>query len=108
MAKHLLGDVGVGATFVPAPALINPGLGPLFNNNSCISCHQRDGRGRPPLEGEQLNTMLFTTERLDNFVGAHEVLDLNRYKIINNPVKIKKLIRQNKIATPFVFFSNKN
>ena len=59
IAKHLLGDAGVGATFVPAPALINPGLGPLFNNNSCISCHQRDGRGRPPLEGEELNTMLF-------------------------------------------------
>ena len=56
----------------------------------------------------QLNNMLFTTERLDNFVAAHEVLDLNRYKIINNPVEIKKLIRQKKLTKPFVFFSNKN
>lgn len=56
----------------------------------------------------QLNNMLFTTERLDNFVGAHEVLDLNRYKIINNPVEIKKLIRQKKLTKPFVFFYNKN
>lgn len=56
----------------------------------------------------QLNTMLFTTERLDNFVGAHEVLDLNKYKIIKNAVEIKKLIRQKKLSKPFVFFSNKN
>ncbi len=56
----------------------------------------------------QLNELLFTTERLDNFVSAHEVLDLNRYKIINNSVAIKKMIRQNKLSKPFVFFSNKN
>ena len=56
----------------------------------------------------QLNNMLFTTERLDNFVVAHEILDLNRYKIINNPVEIKKMIRQKKLTKPFVFFNNKN
>ena len=56
----------------------------------------------------QLNNMLFTTERLDNFVGAHEILDLNRYKIIDNPVEIKKMIRQKKLTKPFVFFNNKN
>jgi hypothetical protein len=52
--------------------------------------------------------MLFTTERLDNFVGAHEILDLNRYKIISNPVEIKKMLRQKKLTKPFVFFNNKN
>ncbi|MFN0081480.1 MAG: hypothetical protein ACKVOM_03095 [Ferruginibacter sp.] len=56
----------------------------------------------------QLNNLLFTTERLDNFVGAHEILDLNRYKIISNPVEIKKLIRQKKLSKPFIFFNNKN
>ena len=56
----------------------------------------------------QLNNMLFTTERLDNFVGAHEVLDLNRYKIIRNPIEIKKMLRQKKLIKPFVFFNNKN
>ena len=56
----------------------------------------------------QLNNMLFTTERLDNFVCAHEILDLNRYKIISNPVEIKKMIRQKKLTKPFVFFNNKN
>lgn len=56
----------------------------------------------------QLNTMLFTAERLDNYVNAHEVLDLNRYKVINNSVEIKKMIRQKKLSKPFIFFSNKN
>lgn len=56
----------------------------------------------------QLNKLLFTAERLDNFVNAHEVLDINRYKIINDSVLIKKMIRQGKYNKPFVFFSNKN
>lgn len=56
----------------------------------------------------QLNKILFTAERLDNFVSAHEILDINRYKIINNPVAIKKMIRQKKYNNPFIFFSNKN
>jgi hypothetical protein len=56
----------------------------------------------------QLNNLLFTTERLDNFVGAHEILDLNRYKVISNPIEIKKLIRQKKLSKPFIFFNNKN
>ncbi|MFC1665542.1 di-heme oxidoredictase family protein [Pseudomonadota bacterium] len=29
------------------------GLGPLFNTNSCQSCHIRDGRGRPPESSEE-------------------------------------------------------
>jgi hypothetical protein len=55
-----------------------------------------------------LNEILFTTERLDNFVMAHEIIDLNRYKVITNSVEIKKFIRQGKLSKPFVFFSNKN
>ncbi len=56
----------------------------------------------------QLHQILFTTERLDNFVKAHEVLDLNKYKIVKNPIDIKKLLRQKKLQKPFVFFNNKN
>ena len=46
--KHLDGDVEFEAVFVTAPAVVNPGLGPIYNNVSCINCHSRDGRGRPP------------------------------------------------------------
>ena len=56
--KHLFGDLQFEQSFVKAPAQINPGLGPLFNNNSCVNCHIADGRGRPPAPGGQLESML--------------------------------------------------
>ena len=57
--KHLEGDVEFEAVFVTAPAVVNPGLGPIYNNVSCINCHSRDGRGRPPGANEGLVSLLF-------------------------------------------------
>lgn len=57
--RHLKGDVEFEAVFVTAPAVVNPGLGPLYNNVSCINCHTRDGRGRPPEVDEKFVSMLF-------------------------------------------------
>jgi len=54
---HLAGDAEFEQTFVTAPATINPGLGPIFNNTSCEACHPKDGRGAPPEEGGKLDTM---------------------------------------------------
>ncbi len=45
--RHLEGDVAFDATFVAAPAEVNPGLGPLFVNNACSVCHIKNGRGLP-------------------------------------------------------------
>jgi len=47
LARHLKGDAEFEAKFVTPPAEINAGLGPHFNNVSCINCHLGDGRGRP-------------------------------------------------------------
>ena len=58
LEKHLAGDAEFEQVFVTPPATVNPGLGPTYNNVSCISCHPRDGRGRPPLPGEPLGSML--------------------------------------------------
>jgi CxxC motif-containing protein (DUF1111 family) len=44
---HGLGDGAFEKTFVSAPAPVNSGLGPVFNNVSCISCHHNDGKGTP-------------------------------------------------------------
>lgn len=44
LADHLDGDVDFESVFVTAPASINQGLGTIFNNSSCVSCHPRDGR----------------------------------------------------------------
>ena len=59
LAKHLEGDVEFEAVFITVPAEVNPGLGPVYNNISCINCHTRDGRGRAPTSGEKLTSMLF-------------------------------------------------
>lgn len=44
---HAMGDGTFEARFVTAPAPVNPGLGPVFNNNSCAGCHLKNGRGLP-------------------------------------------------------------
>jgi CxxC motif-containing protein (DUF1111 family) len=41
---HMDGDFEFNRAFVSAPAQINGGIGPIFNNTSCVSCHPRDGR----------------------------------------------------------------
>ena len=40
-AAFIKGDIGFGRQFSPSE-----GLGPIFNNVSCASCHSGDGRGR--------------------------------------------------------------
>jgi hypothetical protein len=54
-----------------------------------------------------LHELLFNVERIDNFVTAHELIDLNKYRITNSSVEIKKLVRRKK-ELPFVFMNNKN
>jgi CxxC motif-containing protein (DUF1111 family) len=44
---HSLGDASFSQTFVSDPAPHFGGLGPIFNNVSCISCHHNDGKGTP-------------------------------------------------------------
>jgi CxxC motif-containing protein (DUF1111 family) len=51
LERHLAGDVAFEDVFVTAPAPVNSGLGPVFNNSACIRCHPRDGRGRAPEPG---------------------------------------------------------
>lgn len=52
LGKHFDGDAAFEDEFVAAPAAVNSGLGPVFNSNSCVSCHPGDGRGRPPFFGQ--------------------------------------------------------
>ena len=42
-----LGDFQAGHTQFRKAFTISEGLGPIFNNVSCASCHSGDGRGRP-------------------------------------------------------------
>ncbi len=58
-------------------------------------------------EVELLHQMLYSVEGLENLVIVHEILDLNKYKVINKPAHLRKLIRQ-KVLKPFVFLNCKN
>ncbi|CAM3202406.1 di-heme oxidoredictase family protein [Shewanella violacea] len=52
LGHHLEGDLGFETAFTTAPNVEHPdldGLGPVFNNTDCNSCHQRDGRNSTPL-----------------------------------------------------------
>lgn len=58
-ALHEEGDAAFETPFVTAPAPLHGGLGPVYNNVSCVNCHIADGRGKPPGPNETLQSMLF-------------------------------------------------
>ena len=58
-------------------------------------------------EVELLHELLFSVERLDNLVTAHEIIDLNKYKVINKQIILRKTIQFQELK-PFVFLNCKN
>ncbi|WP_447640303.1 MULTISPECIES: hypothetical protein [Chitinophagaceae] len=53
-----------------------------------------------------ISTILSKAESMDNFCIANEIIDLNRYKLINRPYRIKQIVSEK--LKPFVFIFNKN
>ena len=58
-------------------------------------------------EVELLVDLLVHVESMDSFCIANEVIDVNRYKIIQQPQFIKQVAGSKKLK-PFVFISNRN
>ena len=58
-------------------------------------------------EVELLHELLYSVERIDNLVVAHEVINLNKYKIISDKNTIRVTLRENELK-PFIFLNNKN
>ncbi|MDB5279100.1 MAG: hypothetical protein JWR61_4055 [Ferruginibacter sp.] len=58
-------------------------------------------------EVELLHELLFTVERLDNLVTVHEVIDLDKYKVIQKDTMVRKVIRMQELQ-PFIFLNCKN
>ena len=69
LETHLAGDAHFEAAFVTAPSKINGGLGPLFNNNTCISCHVDDGRGKPFFSNGRISSVLVRLSLNDGTPG---------------------------------------
>jgi CxxC motif-containing protein (DUF1111 family) len=55
---HSFGDLSFNAVFNSDKTQRNHGLGPIFNNQACGSCHIADGRGKAPDAGESLSSLL--------------------------------------------------
>lgn len=53
-ARFKLGNAIFRKQWVSAPSSTrsSDGLGPLYNARACQNCHLKDGRGRPPADGE--------------------------------------------------------
>ena len=58
-------------------------------------------------EVERLNALLFNVESFDNISVAHEIIDLNRYRISHERKIILAALKE-KALKPFVFLSNMN
>ena len=58
-------------------------------------------------EVELLHELLFTVEKMENLVIAHEVINLNRYKVQHDQHIIRETLRK-KDLKPFIFLNNKH
>jgi len=58
-------------------------------------------------EVEMLHELLYTVERIDNLIVAHEVINLNKYKISCDKNVIRLTLRESELK-PFIFLNNKN
>ncbi|MCO5239879.1 MAG: hypothetical protein M9904_07470 [Chitinophagaceae bacterium] len=58
-------------------------------------------------EVEQLNDLLFHIESTDTFCGANEIIDMNKYRIVQDEKHLVQMMFQSELK-PFIFLFNKN
>lgn len=58
-------------------------------------------------EVEWLHEMLYNVENIDNVCAAHELIDLNKFKVRSQKHVIREAIRRREMK-PFIFLNNKN
>jgi len=71
----------------PASTQAADGLGPLFNARACMSCHPKNGRGKPPVTSDEEAISMFL--RIDIPAQNPEqqaLLDSHRFNNISEPV----------------------
>lgn len=85
--NFFVGDSFFRGAWVTAPAstAARDGLGPVFNTNSCQTCHIKDGRGHPPDAGEEMISTLVRIS-IPNPEGSSEESLLESGGITPHPV----------------------
>ena len=82
----------------------------LHNNNRDLLLLSRTGELSPEeLEytAAQLHKILFPIESHLHFCSVHEVIDVNRFKVITKPHKVQQVIAD-RGRNPFVFICCRN
>lgn len=67
----------------PSSTQASDGLGPLYNARSCQACHVKDGRGRPPLAGEDAVSLFLRLARPAR--NEAERAAIARHEVLNFP-----------------------
>ncbi|PID50697.1 MAG: thiol oxidoreductase [Proteobacteria bacterium] len=88
-------DFYVGSAFYKKPWVIAPasttardGLGPLFNTNSCLGCHAKNGRGQPPMakDSAPLSTQIQLSVASDSAADQDDATWFKLYGVLPEPV----------------------
>lgn len=82
----------------------------MKNSNRDLLVLVKDGyvdREAIQYELQQLNWLLLRFETVECFCTAHEIFDLNRYRVITAVSRLQKIIEKDEIK-PFIFICNKN
>ena len=58
-------------------------------------------------ELQQLNMLLVNFETLESFCIAHEVFDIQKYRVLTKKSQLQKIIEKETLK-PFMFICNKN
>jgi hypothetical protein len=78
-------------------------------NRDLLVLRNQELMSRQAIEQEVdfLHELLHRVERIDNLVTAHELIDLNKYKVTGNRIVVKNIIRVQALK-PFHFLCCKN
>ena len=95
-------------TTAPSSVKSLDGLGPVFNRVSCSGCHVKDGRGRPPKNGNKFRSMvikLSLTYNNEILPDPNYGFQLNDKSILGVPYEGKAKINYSK---KIVYFADKS
>lgn len=87
-ARFKLGNAIFRKQWVSSPASTrsSDGLGPLYNARACQNCHLKDGRGRPPADGEAAVSMFLRLSVPPRSDAEQRLISQHRANVIADPV----------------------
>lgn len=78
-----------------------------FNRDLLVMFKEQSNPQTIENEVEQLHELLFAVEKIENVVKAHEVININKRKILSSKKLIMETLKHKKLK-PFVFLNNMN